>query len=118
MGNMRTFIIFLNGENIGVCFCEEDCDQCEQRFLCYTTNENPIVISEPTAKQLYRIQHSFQYKWRAMRCPHCRNMFKITNRQLNDNTKFKCPKCNRYNWGSCEADEYGILVGELVTRNV
>lgn len=49
---------------------------------------------------------------RKMRCPHCGNVFQITlNRQVN-NSKFRCPRCKRYNWGSSHTDIDGVLVGE------
>ena len=48
-----------------------------------------------------------------MRCPHCQAMFKVTEEQLQMNTKFRCKACGRYNYGSCEADEFGVLIGEL-----
>lgn len=46
-----------------------------------------------------------------MRCPHCSNVFEITLKQFENNTRFKCPKCNRYNDGSMSSEPNGILIG-------
>lgn len=106
---MRIFIIFLNKEQIGTMFCDEKCDVCRHRFLCFTTAfPATLIINHPNAYEL-----SLQYGRTFMRCPHCQELFKVTYDQLQNNTKFRCKVCGRYNWGSCEADEYGILVGQL-----
>ena len=105
---VRTFIVFLNDKELGSMFCDEKCGACRHRFLCYTTNFSAaLVIDNPDAYEL-SLQDGF-----FMRCPHCNGIFQLTFEQKVNNTKFKCPACHRYNWGSCEADEYGILIGEL-----
>jgi hypothetical protein len=114
---VRIVHYFLNGEPIGLGYCGgEDCTSCPIRFECYTTAKDEILQSfYPMAVDLHGIQpYVFDLgQFRVMRCPHCQGLFKVTYDQLNWSTKFKCKKCGRYNQGSCEADKYGVLIGEL-----
>jgi len=115
---VRIIRYILNNEEIGDGYCDEACDHCDQRFQCYTTKQevgSVIIVDNPTAKQLHTIQPYFLSlkECKIMRCPHCLSLFRVTYRQLGENTKFKCKVCGKYNWGSCEADEYGVLIGEL-----
>ena len=48
---------------------------------------------------------------RKMKCPYCENIFKISNRQMANNHRFKCPACRKYNEGSDWADRTGVLIG-------
>jgi len=50
-------------------------------------------------------------KGRSMRCPYCKGIFMVSDWRLNNNQRFKCPHCHRYNEGSRTADEYGVLIG-------
>ena len=113
---VRIVHYYLNGEPIGLGYCSEDCNNCHIRFKCYTTAKDKILQSfHPMAKDIYTIQ-PFVFdigEFRVMRCPHCKGLFKVNYTQLQMNTKFKCKKCGRYNVGSCKADEYGVLIGEL-----
>lgn len=56
------------------------------------------------------VEERYCYK-RKIRCPYCKLIFLITEwAQQNDET-FKCPHCHLANAGSCEADEFGVLIG-------
>ncbi len=114
-GQVRIIRYILNGEEIGDGYCDEKCDCCEQRFQCYTTKKNVLIANSLTAKQLHSIQPYFLAlrECKIMSCPHCLGLFKITYDQLQNNTKFRCKVCGKYNWGSSEADQYGVLIGEL-----
>lgn len=46
-----------------------------------------------------------------MRCPHCRNTFSLAEQQIENNIRFKCPHCHKYNEGSIESEPSGILIG-------
>ena len=104
-----------NDEELGYSYCDEDCKLCNQRFQCYTSRKSVLIADNPTAKQLHTLQtlQSLLVGCKILRCPHCQHMFKVTTKQLDGNTKFRCKVCGRYNWGSCKADKYGILIGEL-----
>ena len=46
-----------------------------------------------------------------MKCPYCENVFVITQKQMDWNTRFRCPKCWKLNEGSCRATNDGVLIG-------
>ena len=46
-----------------------------------------------------------------MKCPYCGNIFGLTEKQLDFNSRFKCPRCGRYNEGSTRQED-GVLIGE------
>ena len=48
---------------------------------------------------------------RKMKCPYCRHIFEITEKQQYNNYVFKCPSCKRYNYGSMDTDNNGVLIG-------
>ena len=48
---------------------------------------------------------------RHMKCPYCKSIFKISENQIINNTRFKCPVCRKYNNGSITATPDGILIG-------
>ena len=48
---------------------------------------------------------------RRMSCPFCNNVFTITRQQMDNNTRFRCNKCKKYNQGSSRADANGVLIG-------
>ena len=48
---------------------------------------------------------------RKMKCPYCRHIFEITHNQKADNSRYKCPSCGKYNYGSVMADDNGVLIG-------
>ena len=112
---MRIIRYILNGKELGDGYCDEDCGNCEAKFICYTTQREVIIMTKLTPRRFHLIQPYFLAlkECKVMKCPHCQELFMVTNRQLNNNTKFRCGACGKYNWGSCEADEYGILIGEL-----
>jgi len=52
--------------------------------------------------------------WEKMKCPYCGGIWELTVKQVAFNTRFKCPHCRKYNWGSVSGTDEGILIG--VTR--
>lgn len=48
---------------------------------------------------------------RYIKCPYCQHTFSISEAQQAWNTRFKCPKCKRYNAGSTNANTLGVLQG-------
>jgi predicted Zn finger-like uncharacterized protein len=48
---------------------------------------------------------------RLMQCPHCKEVFMVKPEQLQMNEKFRCKACGKYNYGSHESDDWGILIG-------
>ena len=112
---VRIVRYILGGEELGDGYCDEHCDNCEVKFQCYTTTHEVLIMSKLTPERFRLIQPYFLAlkECKVMRCPHCQELFKVTYDQLQNNTKFRCRTCGRYNWGSCEADEYGILIGEI-----
>jgi len=112
---MRIIRYILNGKELGDGYCDEECDNCEVKYICYTTKREVLIMTKLTPKRFHLIQPYFLAlkECRAMKCPHCQEIFVVTEEQLAMNTKFRCRACGRYNWGSYEADEYGILLGTL-----
>lgn len=50
-------------------------------------------------------------KMRQMRCPYCKALIDVTDDQIANNLRFKCPVCHKYNEGSAKSDANGILIG-------
>lgn len=48
-----------------------------------------------------------------MKCPYCNLTFPLTQKQVDYNTKFKCPHCRQYNCGSTR-QEGEVLIGERI----
>lgn len=48
---------------------------------------------------------------RLMSCPYCNEVFMLKPEQIARNEKFKCKACGKFNYGSHEADDNGVLIG-------
>ena len=46
-----------------------------------------------------------------MKCPFCGKIFKISQKQKEENTKFRCSHCRCFNLGSIKTIQ-GVLIGE------
>lgn len=46
-----------------------------------------------------------------MKCPYCNYIFTINQKQMDWNTRFKCPKCLKLNEGSSSSGKDGVLIG-------
>jgi len=93
---MRIVRYILGGEELGDGYCDEHCNNCEVKFQCYTTKCEVLIMSKLTPERFHLIQPYF------LALKECKELCKV---------------CGRYNWGSCEADKYGILIGELPQHN-
>jgi len=110
---MRTLDVYLAGKYIKSIFCDEQCDKCRWRFLCLTTHYTEKLKVTPNKYELWHYMVGddlLEQGTHLMLCSHCSAIFTINNKQFMNNTKFRCPKCGRYNWGWCEED-CGVLIG-------
>ena len=48
---------------------------------------------------------------REMRCPYCRRVFPLTEKQALNNLSFTCPLCHKRNLGSRDSEPDGTLIG-------
>ena len=48
---------------------------------------------------------------RRMRCPHCGEVFPLTEKQAMKNLTFTCPLCHKSNHGSWDCEPDGTLIG-------
>ena len=48
---------------------------------------------------------------REMLCPYCWGVFEVSEKQIMNNLRFKCPFCKKYNEGSETANGNGVLIG-------
>jgi len=111
---MRAIQVILANKYATSIFCDEVCDRCSWRFLCFTTKHKDVLEVTPNARDLRYymvVDNLLENGTHLMRCPHCSAIFMVKNDQYMNNTKFKCGKCGKFNWGSREEDEYGILIG-------
>uniref|UniRef100_A0A6M3LQL6 Uncharacterized protein n=1 Tax=viral metagenome TaxID=1070528 RepID=A0A6M3LQL6_9ZZZZ len=112
---MRKFDVYLaGGEYATTSFCDEHCDDCKWRYLCYTTKDcNLAVTMDGQDLMRHFVVRELENRdgTRLMRCPHCNAIFTVKAEQLSWNEKFKCKACHRFNYGSHEADDYGVLIG-------
>lgn len=93
--------------------CDDDCKQCKWRFPCFTERGRSIQVV-PSAEDLsrYGVLAGFEAEGiRVMRCPHCDDMFVLSQYQIANNSKFKCWSCGKFNHGSVASDKFGVLLG-------
>ncbi len=111
---MRKLDVYLAGEYITSSFCDEQCDKCRWRFTCFTTKDCTLAVTMNGAE--LSKHYVIDDVWRRdqsqlMTCPHCHEIFKIKWQQVAHNEKFKCKACGKFNYGSHEADDNGVLIG-------
>lgn len=53
---------------------------------------------------------------KGMVCPHCGKVFPVSERQLNNNMRFRCGWCGGYNDGCSETDEHGNYIGCVMSK--
>ncbi len=51
-----------------------------------------------------------------MKCPYCELTFDVTEEDLGQKERFKCPHCRKFNEGSDSADENGVLIGTPIHK--
>jgi len=91
--------------------CEGNCDECPWRFKCYTTRTDRWLVLEniePTKTIVIGAELQGYY---LMQCPYCNRIFAINEHQYNYNLKFMCHYCRKFNHGSRQIDERGVLIG-------
>jgi Zn finger protein HypA/HybF involved in hydrogenase expression len=52
-----------------------------------------------------------------MKCPHCEEVFKLTQEQLVNNKFFTCPNCQKVSYGSTKIDNTGVILGVKSERS-
>ena len=57
------------------------------------------------------MKHTYIKNFTYMLCPYCQKTFTITDIQITNNSRFKCPHCKKYNEGSAAATIEGVLIG-------
>ena len=45
----------LNGKELGIGICDEDCDDCEFKFQCYTTKDDVLLIVSKLTPRRYNL---------------------------------------------------------------
>jgi hypothetical protein len=105
------------GKYLAPSFCDEKCERCKWRYQCYTTRETWLdVVANAEELEYYMVTGNLEEQGiRLMLCPHCQQIFPLKDEQIAQNTKFRCPACHRFNYGSCEAT-HGVLVGMVYER--
>ncbi len=107
---MRRLVVNMAARFVTLVDCDDQCGRCSWRFSCFTSNETLQVTLNAEDLSRYGVIAKLKAEGkRAMRCPHCEEIFIISQLQITHNTKFKCWDCGRFNYGSGGADKFGIL---------
>lgn len=53
---------------------------------------------------------NMRHRKNKIKCPHCSHIWELTEKQALHNSKFKCPKCKKYNIGNMKSIK-GVMIG-------